>query len=348
MSALEAGLKEPTAPIWLIVGDAPLLVDRAVERIVEAIRPRVGVPAFNFGRFRAPEDGVAGLAAARTLPMMAPLRLVVITELGQGEDAFFTAVQEYAEAPSPSAVVVLAGRGFPAVRKGGTNWGSRIRNRVKKTGVVLGYKAGDVAPWRFAIEQARGLGHDLSRADAELLVELVGADLGTLAREVDKATLYVGPGEAVTADAIHAACSALAEAVVWDLTAALAARDEAAAVAALHRLIQDGDAPHRLLALVAWQLRSLLQASEMIAAGARDDEVRRATRMRWDVFKRVRPRLAAYPPPHAVLARLARANREMNSHRAGDRRIIEELVLDLCADPPRSAPDRVPAPVWVR
>jgi hypothetical protein len=36
------------------------------------------------------------------------------------------------------------------------------------------------------------------------------------------------------------------------------------------------------------------------------------------------------PTAASVLGRIAQANRQMNEHRAGDRRVLERLVLDLC------------------
>ena len=242
------------------------------------------------------------------------------------------AVCEYVASPSDTTVLVLAGEKFPTSKKGQKNWGTRIRNAVKKSGLALTFANRDVSPIGFVQQQVREHGKEISRRDAEILVELVGVDLGRLQLEVDKLVLFVGVETVIGSAAIHQACSLLAEAVIWDLTTALANRNANRAIASLHRLLESGDAPHRLLAMMVWQYRTILQAVEMLASGAPDDQVRRATKMRWDTLKVVKAmvREGGGRSSAEALAELAHANREMNRHRAGGRRILEELVVRLC------------------
>ena len=85
--------------------------------------------------------------------------------------------------------------------------------------------------------------------------------------------------------------------------------------------------------MIAWQARQLVQAAELARRGVNDNAIRSAVRMRWDTFKRVRPRLEdGIPGADVLLRRLAAANRDMNSHRAGAARILDDLVLGMMAD----------------
>ena len=228
--------------------------------------------------------------------------------------------------------MVLAGEKFPTSKKGQKNWGTRIRNAVKKTGIAVTFANKDVSPVGFVQQQVQQRKKEISRRDAELLVELVGGDLGRLVLEVDKLVLFTGAETIIGSAAIHQACSLLAEAVIWDLTTALAKRDANQAIASLHRLLEAGDAPHRLLAMMVWQYRTLLQAVDLLRSGAPDDQVRRETKMRWDTLKVVKAmaRSESTRGPAVVLSELADANRQMNRHRAGGRRVLEDLVLRLC------------------
>ena len=61
-----------------------------------------------------------------------------------------------------------------------------------------------------------------------------------------------------------------------------------------------------------------------------DAEIRKQGRVRFDVLRAVRSAGDKAPTAAATLSRLARANRSMNEHKAGDVRILEELVLELC------------------
>ncbi|MCB9681393.1 MAG: DNA polymerase III subunit delta [Alphaproteobacteria bacterium] len=328
---LARALQAPIADVYLVVGAEALLVERAVTALVDAVSPEIGPPAFNLSMHRAGDaDAAEALGAARTLPMMAGRRLVVVRDLHEGSDAFFTDLESYLEAPSPSTTLVLAGTGWPTVRKGGRAWGSRIPKRVDAVGIVLKYATADADPVRFVTQAAADLGHALTSQDARLLVDLIGRDLGRLARELDKVSLYVGPGQPIDGAAIGAACSALAEKEVWDLTSGIAARDAEAALGALHRLLEQGDAPHHMLALVGWQLRTVLRVAELVRHKAPEDRIRAEVRMRPDQYQRVRRAVGRDTRGAAeMLERLARANRAMNSARSGDRRVLEALVIDL-------------------
>ena len=319
----------------MFLGDAPLLVGRAVSMVVETVLPQCGLTAFNHSTFRG-SDGVAlkAIAAARTLPMMADRRLVVLLEVEAANERELEALLEYASKPSSSSVLVIAGSKFGPIKKGETNWGIRIQNGVKKRGLLLKMDNASVSPTSFVQEQAKRLEKKLDRLDAELLVELVGNDLAVLSQEVEKLALFVGDEEAISSADIHRVCSLLAEAVIWDLTAGLAARDLDLALQSLHRLIDEGNHPRMLLGSIAWRMRTLLQMSELVQRGASDDVIRQVAKMRWDLFRRVRQLLGKQAlRADVVMNSLARANRAMNSHRAGDRRILESLVIELCQGP---------------
>lgn len=334
MIDLEKLVSGDLAPVWLIHGDARPLVQDAVAKVVARALEQCAIPAFNHSTSSAAEgDPAAALATARTLPMMSDLRVVEVRDMQEGSDQLFEALLAYAADPSPSTVLVVTGSGFPKVRKGGRSWARKVETAVKKAGRVVKISSRDMPAGRFAVDRAKALGKRLGRREAELLVEIVGDDLGRLAREVDKVALFVGDAGEITADDLHMACSLVAESVIWDLTAGIAARDPDGALASLHRQLEEGEDPRKLLGMIAWQLRQVLQAAELIRAGASDGEIRTATRMRFDLLRSLRRSVEAGRTAGAarMMGRLAHANRQMNEHRAGDRRILESLVLDLCA-----------------
>jgi len=332
MSDLERLLQAPLGPLYLVYGDATPLVDDAVRRITEAALAEVGLPAFNHSEYRAGEgSAVDALATARTLPMMASRRLVVIRDLPEASDDLLQGVVDYAKAPSETTVLLLSGPAFPKVRKGGKNWSARVQNAFKKQGTVLKLEARSVPTARYAHDEAERLGKRLARAEAELLVDLVGDDLARIGHEVDKLALFVGDREAIEQDDVMQACSQIAASVVWDLSTAIVARDADSALATLHRQLEEGEDPRKLLGIIAWQLRVVLEAADLIRKGASRNEVGKATKLRWHQIPQVEEAVKGGKVQGAAvtLGRIARANRMMNEHRAGDRRILERLVLEL-------------------
>lgn len=330
---------------YLVLGEALPLVDRAVERIFASMKPRLGAVAFNHGRYRATDpEAVRAFEAARTLPMMGELRLVELRDLHEAPSAVWEALLGWVAAPASTGVILAVGTGFPKVEKGGSNWAARLKGAPGDT-VVLSLGTGDVPPVPFVIDSARALGKHLEFRDAERLVALVGIELGRLHQEVEKLAAYVGAADHIDAAAIDAATSLLAEAEIWDLTGAIARRDVDRALGALHRLLHSGEEAHRLFAMVGWQVRELVKAADLLRAGANDRDVTSRTKVRWEVLKDLKPRVARgeFPSSAELLRRLATANRQMNGHRAGSTRVLEGLVLELVTGSIRRPPP-LPAP----
>jgi len=324
---------EPLKAVYLFMGDATLLVNRAAKQVEAAGLARCGLPAFNHSTSRCSDtNAAAALTTARTVPMMADLRVVVLRDLEQGDATLLEAVLEYIKDPSPSTVFIATGGKFPRTAKGGTNWQTRLQNAAKKSGVLQKFALKDVSPAAFVRDHARSLGKGLARGVPQLLVEIVGADLGRLASELDKVALYVDERSEITCADVTEVCSMVAEAVVWDLTTGLASGNSNLALGALYRLLEEDPTPHRPMGLIAWQLRQVLQIAERVRAGASPREIRSSVRMNPrsldTILRAVGP---DFPGSEQIMERLAIANRLMNSHPAGGRRILETLVVDLCS-----------------
>lgn len=318
-------MSEAMPAIVLIYGDEDLRVREAEQQVVQAALDGDG-SGFNLATFLAAEADSA-LDLARTAPMMARRRVVVVREFERAPAALQEALLAYAEKPCPSTVLVLSGRKLPEA-SGGQNRGVRLKNRVEKIGRVVRFEAAKEDPLAFAEERARALGVRLERSAAELLVELAGRNLGRLATELDKAASYVGGEGVIDQAVVEQTCSVVGEAEVWALTGALAARNPDAALAACHRLLNDGAAPHYLLSMVSWQFRQLLVLQDCLRR--RVDPRTAGLRMRWSAQQDAERALRARPLDEAdLMTRIARANRMLNRSRAGDQRVFEGLVLEL-------------------
>lgn len=329
-----AGALDKGVRVLFIHGDTSLLVDRAVAEAEAWGVERCGLPAFNHGRWRATDDRAEdALVTARTMPMMADLRVVVLRDLHQAKNDLAEATVEYMKEASPSTVFIAVAGAFGKPRKGQKRWGQRLANAAKASGLVITRDSKGVNRMAFAREHAESLGLELGRREAELLVELVGDDIGRMAQELDKVATFLGGSGTITGEALTEVCSAVAQEDIWELTRGIARRDPDLAVRALHRLLSDGQAEHYLLAMIAMQLRKVLQASQMLVRGASPDQVKRAVWLKPDELAEVQAmaRRGGGPDAADTLERVAAANREMNRSTAGSRRVLEALVLELCA-----------------
>ena len=239
-SALSKAISTDLPSVIVVVGEASLIVERSEQAVVESVLPSIGMPALNHSVFRAAEVSSADLLATlETVPMMSERRLVVLRGIEEGKDELFQGLLEWLATPRPEVVLVVSGSRFPPVRKGGSNWAVRMRNALKSTGLFLKLGPRDVSPSAVVREHARSLGCEIDGRAVSLLVETVGEDLGRLVQELEKLALFAGDATTLTADMILQSSSRVAEADVWQLTAALVSRDVNAALAALHRALED-------------------------------------------------------------------------------------------------------------
>jgi DNA polymerase-3 subunit delta len=94
------------------------------------------------------------------------------------------------------------------------------------------------------------------------LASLVGRDLRLLDQEIDKLLLYVD-GREVTVEDVRALVSLAREAEIFDLVDCVGRRETDWAMRVLHRMLEEGAEPLYLLAMLARQVRILIQVSEL-------------------------------------------------------------------------------------
>lgn len=117
-----------------------------------------------------------------------------------------------------------------------------------------------------ARDRAAAHGQQFESAALELVLRRAGSDTATLASELEKVSLYAAGRKRITEADVRAVVLDQAESWVFDFTGALAARDVGRALPLLRGLMEQGEPPLRLLALVAREVRILLIARESIDA----------------------------------------------------------------------------------
>src|SRR3954452_21884862 len=120
--AIQEAAEQKLRPVYLLVGDERHLESKVVQAL-KAAAIKGGVPGLNEDQFQAQEADVeTALSAARTLPMMAKRRFVLVRGLEHWEPKAgaksegkvtdkdpLEKLVDYAKAPSPSTVLVLLG-----------------------------------------------------------------------------------------------------------------------------------------------------------------------------------------------------------------------------------------------
>jgi DNA polymerase-3 subunit delta len=244
-------------PAYLIAGEEPLLRDDALAKLRETVLGE-GAEDFNFDRLAGSTASAGALLdSVRTLPVMAPRRLVLLRDpeaaRGGAKELTEAVAEAVAELPSGSetVLVVVAEKADRRAR-----W-------VKAFGapaiVDCSPPRGERQIVAFVRAEAQRQGVEFERGVAELLAERIGPHLLMLRQEIAKAALLAGDGKRVTREQIVAGASDVAEEPIWDLTDAIGEGRAADALAALAKLLRVGAAPPLLLGALASHFRRLLK-----------------------------------------------------------------------------------------
>jgi DNA polymerase-3 subunit delta len=337
--AIEQAKKGQLLPVYLVVGDERLLRDEVV-RELRAASLGGGIAAFNEDKFTAGEADVEEIvAAARTVPMMAPKRFVLVRSAERWDSAAeaaaapFDRLTAYATAPVDSSCLVIVGSKIDGRRK--------LAVAARKQGYVVTCEPLDaraLGAWiaaRFASK-----GHAIDREVTELLAALVGPDLSSVDDAIERLSLYVGEGAPVGEDAIGACVARVRTADTWALVDAVGARDLGRALRTLADAYDPRERGLPLLGALAWSIRQLARYQAAIASGASSDEAA----SRAGVFQPYRARdLAAKARavrPREVerwLLVLGETDLALKSSRRDADSILEEMLTRLCRAETRAA-----------
>jgi len=120
---------------------------------------------------------------------------------------------------------------------------------------------------RWIAQRARRHGGRIAPQAAARLAEAIGSDLRLLDQEILKLVTYVGSEREITVEDIARLVPYVQQAVVFDLVDALGRRDGRTAASTLQRLLDRGEHPMGILAMVVRQFRLLIQVAELRRAG---------------------------------------------------------------------------------
>jgi DNA polymerase-3 subunit delta len=316
-------------PVYLLCGTDPFLYQVVLGALTKAlVTPETR--AFNLDAFEG-KGATAGavIGAARTLPMMARRRLVVLRDVeGMGADGM-AALAAYLEAPAPETCLVLLAQKADGRLK--------LFQAAKKKGflhelTVPRNLAG------FVLDEAARRGARVTPDAARRLADVVGGDLGRLSSSLDQLALYAD-GRAVEAADVDELVAETRERTVFELANAVGQGGpdgRRRALGAVARLVDQRESAVGVAMMLARHVRQLALVKELTAARTPRAEL---------------PRLVGAPPfaidglvaqarrfTPASLARaidlVAQADVDLKGPRKGalgERVVLEELVERLLA-----------------
>jgi DNA polymerase-3 subunit delta len=304
---IQAGTSDP---IYLILGEDEVEKSGLAAEFAELVDE--GLRAFNVERIHAGDmttgdrlaDGVAGIvAAARTLPMMVPRRVVIVVQAEtllapkRESDAATRALdqlEELIKRPEAQTTLVLVASGID--RRG------RMFKLLQKQAAIVECGAlEDLADAeRWVRTRVAAAGAAIDPAAARLVAQRAGIDVKRLRADVDRLLLYTLGQKQITVDDVREVVGPAALQDDWAMTNAIEAGQAAEALRQLALMFDAGAPAEKILGQLGWLVRTKFPAL------APAD---------------VRPAIEA----------LFRTDLDLKRSAGDPRVLIERLIVELCA-----------------
>ena len=328
-------------PVYLVMGEERLLVDRVVQAIREATA-KGGIAGFNEDKFTAGEASASAIVnAARMVPMMAKRRFVLARGLerwekkdddapapakkGKVETLPLDDLAEYAKEPADSAVLVLVAQKLHGQR--------RLVTAAKKGGFLVACEPlarRDLPAW--IEDAAKEKGHAIGFEVADLLAEIAGPELGYVSDAIERLSLYVGAGKPITEDAVAAVVTRVRQGSTWDLIGALNKRRVGAALAILADVYDPRDRGLPLLGAIAWSVRQMVKFESALKSGASESDAAAKAGVPPFRARDIAQTVRAVPPGALSnwLRLLAEADLALKGSRRPPQAVLEAMLIEMC------------------
>jgi DNA polymerase-3 subunit delta len=297
-------------PVYLLQGEDEIektALAREFESLVEE-----GLRAFNVERIHAGDattgDRLAAtvatvVAAARTLPMLAPRRVVVVLQAetmlvpkreSEAAARALAELEKLLKTPEPLTTLVLVAATLD-------KRGKLSRLLMKEASVVeCGVLTDQADAERWVRNRVAAAGAQIDPAGARLLAERCGVDLVRLRNDVDRLLLYALGQKMIALDDVRQIVGPASLQDDWAMANAIEAGDVATALRQLALGLDAGAPPEKILGQLGWLVRTKFVA---LAPGALQ----------------------------AAIESLFRTDLDLKRSAGEPRVLLERLVVELCA-----------------
>ncbi len=251
-----------THSVCVIVGEDPFLVAKECEKRLDALLTEEQRMT-GLSEPKAADAQIAEvLDELRTVPFLAPRRVVLIKDAKVFLENYAKQLESYLDAPSPCGVLMMTTATFD----GRTRFAKKLR---QMDGVVeiVPIKANELPTYVTRYAQTE-YGITLDSRCSRLLVELTGDDPGRLCREMDKLALFVSPKKTVTVKDIEQLVGNNRMFGAFDVINSIMTSNAAQALARLTNMFEsDRDTQYTVVGAFAYQFRKLFTGRALMAKG---------------------------------------------------------------------------------
>ena len=188
-------------------------------------------------------------------------RLVIVEEADEFVSRYRAELEDYVARPSSAGTLVLEVKTWPAT--------TRLYKAVAADGLAIDCNVpakAQLARWLGGwAKQAHRV--ELPAAAGDMLVEIIGPELGLLDQELAKLALLAGIDGKITPEMVSRTVGGWRVRKTWDMLDAALEGDVADAMLQLDRLLASGESPVGVLGQISASLRRFAAATRLILQG---------------------------------------------------------------------------------
>jgi len=196
-------------------------------------------------------------------------RLLIVEEVNYFQDGQTSDIEpliDYMANPNPSTCLLLI---TERVHKG-----RKLYKTIDKAGEILEFTAPKRAQdWNVWVQdELKARGKTMDTQVVSFFIDWAGHNVGVLSQELEKLETYVGDRKKIMAEDIKIITTRTVESTVFDLLDAVAGRNSAKALQALHEVLRQ-EHPLKVLTMLVRQARLLLGCDALRRRGGNASEV---------------------------------------------------------------------------
>lgn len=319
--------------VYLLMGGDTELVEEAIEVLKGAVLAGESAE-LNFASFKGDEAQADDLLCeVLVAPFFAEKRLVLLREVQKMGQSEIARLVPMCKAPPATSCVILTapkaegvGPLLEAIDEGGTI-------------VYLEAPKGRALALRM-MEKAKEAGLKIGHETISRFLELSGDNIATISSEWEKIASYALSKGEISADEVEKLMGDRREIKVFVLTDALAAGDFKAAAEALSKLLAGGEEWTHIMAVIAWQFRTIWRIKNCSAEGLAVDAIAARLGLPQNQVKRIAQNAKRFTEGRLIeiFNKILETDLKLKTTGADEVETLELMLWELCRVIPALGP----------
>lgn len=320
---LERGIIDP---VYMFYGQDEFLIREAVDRIVSAF---LGPDKNRFQYQNLYGDDVCIdelIEHASTIPFGKSNRVISYQITGRLKAVDKERLISYADHPTKGTLLILT--------CGEMDFNASILKQFKEGTVMVRFYPlfkNQIPEW--IKKHASQLGIKISNGAALLLEELIGSDLALLSNEIQKMALYLRPRKTIDIKDVEEAVGNIRIFSIFELTKSLGEKKAGESLRILRQLLDSGQAPVGVIALIANHFLRLLDIQALMRQRKTPTEIARKTRIPQIFLKEYLDQANIFDSNEirTIFKHLLESDLQLKSSAVSQDIILESLIFSICS-----------------